>query len=129
MWLTHVSVRREFLKLTEDNRRYAAGNAQNFDAGNNANKGKVFHNGLEIKTDKDLPYGIVFGVNKGHLFWVPEVEGEWADEDGAILARAENKDVFEARYRLIDNFFSDKGSSQIRMDGVTATVTAGVFAD
>jgi hypothetical protein len=131
-YLCHVSVRRELLKLTESDRRYAGGSSpKNFDAGTEAGAFKTEYtfNGTPIKVDKDLPYGTLLGVNKSHLFWVPEVEGEWADDDGTVLFRVPNKDNYEARYRVYENYFSDKGDAHVRFDGITATVSSGVYAD
>ena len=131
-YLCHVSVRREVLKLTEADRRYIGSSKPiNTDAGSLAGnfKADLSFNGVAIKVDKDMAYGTLIGSNKGHLFWIPEVEGEWADEDGTVLFRVSNKDNYEARYRLFENYFSDKGNSHVWFDGITATVTAGVFAD
>jgi hypothetical protein len=131
-FLSHVSVRREYLKLTDADRRYAGGaSGATFDAGyagKGGQKDPSFSN-INFKVDKDFAYGILMGVNRDHLYWIPEVEGEWADEDGAILSRVKDKDNYEARYRLFENFFSDKGNAHFRMDGVSATVTSGVVAD
>lgn len=131
-FLCHVSVRREILKLTEADRRYmGSSSAQNFDAGTKAGafKSEYTFNDIPIKVDKDFAYGTLIGANKSHLFWIPEVEGEWADDDGTVLFRVQNKDNYEARYRVYENFFSDKGDSHVRFDGITATVTSGVYAD
>lgn len=131
-YVTHASVRREVLKLTEADRRYyGSAKAINTDAGSLAGnfKAELSFNNVPIKVDKDMAYGTLVGANKGHLFWIPEVEGEWADEDGTVLFRVQHKDNYEARYRLFENYFSDKGNSHVRFDGITATVTAGVFAD
>lgn len=131
-FLCHVSVRREILKLTEADRRYmGSSSAQNFDAGTKAGafKSEYTFNDISIKVDKDFAYGTLVGANKSHLFWIPEVEGEWADDDGTVLFRVQNKDNYEARYRVYENYFSDKGDSHVRFDGITATVTSGVYAD
>lgn len=131
-FICHVSVRREILKLTEADRRYqGSSSAQNFDAGTKAGafKKEYSFNDIPVKVDKDFAYGTLVGANKGHLFWIPEVEGEWADEDGTVLFRVQNKDNYEARYRVYENFFSDKGDAHVRFDGITATVTSGVYAD
>lgn len=131
-FLCHVSVRREILKLTESDRRYIGDkNPKNFDSGTEAGAFKTEYtfNGLPIKVDKDFAYSTLVGANKSHLFWIPEVEGEWADEDGTVLFRVPNVDAYEARYRVYENFFSDKGDAHVRFDGITATVTTGVYAD
>lgn len=131
-FICHVSVRREILKLTEADRRYNGGaSAQNFDGGTKAGafKREYTFNDIPVKVDKDFAYGTLVGANKGHLFWIPEVEGEWADEDGTVLFRVQNKDNYEARYRVYENFLSDKGDAHVRWDGIVATVTSGVYAD
>jgi hypothetical protein len=131
-FISHASVRREYLKLSEADRHYYGSNKPiNSDVGTKAGafKEEVTFDSMPFKVDKDFVYGTLVGVNKGHLFWIPEVEGEWADEDGTVLFRVQNKDNYEARYRLFENFFSDKGNSHVRFDGITATVTAAVFAD
>jgi len=127
----HHSVRREMLKLHEGDRRYQTDSQlKRPDVATDAAvfKTDLTHAGLPIKVDKDLPYGTLFAVSKPHLFWIPEVEGEWADEDGRILLRVSNLDSYEGRFRVFENFFSDKGNAHVRFDGVTATVTSGVTA-
>lgn len=127
----HHSVKREVRKLHEGDRRYDTAQAlKRPDVGIDADvfKADLTHAGLPIKVDKDLPYGTLFGVSKPHLFWIPEVEGEWADEDGRILLRVSNLDSYEGRFRVFENYFSDKGNSHVRFDGITATVTAGTTA-
>jgi hypothetical protein len=131
-FISHASVRREYLKLSEADRHYYGSSKPiNSDVGTKAGafKEEVTFDSMPFKVDKDFAYGTLVGVNKGHLFWIPEVEGEWADEDGTVLFRVQNKDNYEARYRLFENFFSDKGNSHVRFDGISATVTAGVYAD
>jgi len=127
----HSSVRREVLKLMEGDRRYTQTVLMSPDAGTKAGafKADLTFNQIPIKVDKDLPYGVLLGVNRSHLFWIPEVEGEWADEDGSILLRSSTKDVYEARFRVFENYFSDKGNAHIRFDSITATVTSAVYAD
>lgn len=130
-YVSHVSVRREIIKLTEADRRYAASSSpQNFDAGSQAGafKKDISFNGVPVRADKDIAYGTLLGVSKSHLLWFPETKGEWVDEDGNVLFRTPNVDGFEARYRLFENFGSDKGNSHVRFDGVTATVSSGTYS-
>lgn len=127
----HHSVKREIRKLHEGDRRYdTAQGLKRPDVGVDADvfKADLTFAGLPVKVDKDIAYGTLFGVSKPHLFWIPEVEGEWADEDGRILLRVSNLDSYEGRFRVFENFFSDKGNAHVRFDGITATVTAGVSA-
>lgn len=127
---THNSVRREFIKLSQADRRYMGADLMKPDTGTQAGvfKTDLTWSGIPIKVEKDAPYGTIFGVNRAHLFWIPEVEGEWADEDGAILLRSATADAYEGRFRVFENFFSDKGDAHFRMDGVTATVTPGIYS-
>jgi len=127
----HQSIRRELLKLHEGDRRYEGPNLLKPDVGTQAGafKSDLTHNQIPIRVEKDMPYSTLFGVSKAHLFWIPETEGEWADEDGRILLRIGNVDAYEGRFRVFENFFSDKGNSHVRFDGITATVTTGIYAD
>lgn len=130
-YVSHVSVRREIIKLTEADRRYAGGSAPiNSDAGSLAGgfKKDISFNGVPVRADKDFAYGTLVGVSKSHLLWFPETKGEWVDEDGNILFRLANSDGFEARYRLYENFASDRGDSHVRFDGITATVSSGTYS-
>ena len=131
-FICHSSVRREISKLTEADRRYAASDKpQNFDAGTQAgaNKKDLTFNGWSFRTDKDMAYGTLVGVNTSHLSWLPETKGEWAEDDGTILLRVANVDAYEARFRVSENFASDKGNAHVRWDGITTNVTSGVWAD
>lgn len=127
----HSSLRREVLKLTEADRRYTQMYLMKPDAGTQAGsfKANLNFNDTPIYIDKDIAYGHLYGINKGHMFWAPSVEGEWADEDGSILGRTVDADSYEARFRVWDNYFSDKGNALLRVDGVTVTVSSGVYAD
>ena len=129
-YVCHTSVRREIIKLTEADRRYAGGNSPiNPDAGTSAGgfKKDITFNGTPVRADRDFAYGTLVGVNKSHLLWFPETKGEWVDDDGSVLFRVQNVDAFEARYRLFENFATDKGNSHVRFDGITATVTSGAY--
>jgi hypothetical protein len=127
----HYSVRREYLKLLEADRRYTNESLRKPNAGTVAAtpQNDIEYGTFPIKVDKDAPYGTLFGLAKDRLFWIPEVRGEWMDEDGAILSRVANKEAFEAVYRVWENFYSDQGNAHFRADGITATITAGTYAD
>lgn len=131
-FICHSSVRREISKLTEADRRYAGSSSpQNFDAGTQAgaNKKDLTYNGWSFRTDKDFAYGTLAGINTSHMYWLPETKGEWADDDGTILLRVPNVDAYEARFRISENFCSDRGNAHVRYDGITTNVSSGVWAD
>jgi hypothetical protein len=131
-FICHSSVRREISKMTEADRRYAAeGPAKNYDAGTlaGANKKDLTYNGWSFRTDKDFAYGYLAGVNTSHLQYLPETKGEWAEDDGTILLRVANVDAYEARFRVSENFATDKSSSHVMYSGITVNVSSGVWAD
>jgi hypothetical protein len=128
-WLCHYSIKREIFKLVEADKRYNVQPGQGgktFDPGPNVQE--FFYAGLPGKTDKDLPYGTLFGISDGLLEWYPENKGGWADEDGTILLRVANQDQYEARWRVNENTFIAQPNAFVRFDGVTATVTTGAFS-
>ena len=131
-FICHSSVRREISKLTEADRRYdATGAAKNYDAGTlaGANKKDLTYNGWSFRTDKDFAYGYLAGINSSHLQWLPETKGEWAEDDGTILLRIANVDAYEARFRVSENFATDKANAHCMFSGITVNVTSGVYAD
>jgi hypothetical protein len=130
-WLCHYSVRREVWKLTEADRRYNVNPGNNggasFDAGP-AKSGDFFYAGRPGKADKDFAYGTLIGISDGHLELYQLGKPGWADDDGTILLRTSTQDQYEARYRLRENTFNDQGNAFVRLDGITATVSSGVFS-
>jgi len=131
-FVCHSSVRREISKMTEADRRYdATGAAKNYDAGTlaGANKKDLTYNGWSFRTDKDFAYGYLAGINSSHLQWLPETKGEWAEDDGTILLRIANVDAYEARFRVSENFATDKANAHCMWSGITVNITSGVYAD
>ena len=126
--IMHHSVRRQYLAMMEQDRRYISGDLSRPDAGTVAAKrGKLAFGGIEITEEKYCPYGTVFGVDASGFSRYVEVAGEWADEDGAVLSRVgpgttSAQDAFEAFYRIWDNFHNDFPARCFRLDGVTATI-------
>lgn len=122
-FLCHHSVRRAYLTLMDADRRYMAGDLKSPDAGTKAAKQKdITFGDIPWTTDKDAPYGTLFGLDSSSLTRWVEVEGEWADDDGTILMRLVDQDAYEARYRIFENFSLDRPASCVRFDGITATV-------
>lgn len=122
-FVAHHSVRRAYLTLMEADRRYSGGDLKSPDAGTNAAKQKeVTFGDIPWRVDKNCPYGMLFGIDPSYLTRWVEVEGEWADDDGTILLRLQDKDAYEARYRIFDNYSNDRPAASVRWDGITATV-------
>ena len=125
--IMHQSVRRAYINMMDADRRYAGGDLSRPDAGTVAAKrGSLAFGGIPITEEKYSPYGIVFGADRSGFKRWTLVKGEWADEDGSVLCRvgtgSSASDVFEAYYRIWDNFSNDYPNRSFRLDGVTATV-------
>jgi hypothetical protein len=133
-FILHQSARREVQKLVTADIRYQVSDSgtHNFDAGSQAgaNKKDLSFNGWSFRVDRDFAYGTIAGVNTGHLYWIPLDKGSWSGAEGdPVLLRVSNQAQYEGRYRIDENFMSDRGNSLLRLDGVTVTVTAGVYSD
>lgn len=115
------SVRRAYLVMLENDRRYMGASLMTPDGGTKAAKQKeIDFGGIPLRADKDAPYGMMFGLQKDTFTrWVLS-EGEWADETGAILRFVQDVDSYEAIYRIFDNFSCEKGSVNWKLDGITA---------
>lgn len=129
----HPSVRRTYITLSDNGRRYMGGDLSRPDVGTVAAKGReLTFGGIATLTDKYMDYGIVHLLDTSTLFRFVEVKGEWADEDGSVLKQmgtgSSLQDAYEAYYRIWQNFDCDAPNKNARLDGVTATV-AVVHAD
>jgi len=119
MW-AHHSVRRAYLALLSSFRQYQNEWAKKPDGGF---KGAALDFDIEyaevpMKTDRDCPYGMIFGVDDSQMFRYHLTEGEWADDDGKILLRVAGKDAYEARYRVFDNYVCDAPNTCFVMSGI-----------
>jgi len=123
----HHSVRREYLKLLQSDRRYMGADLRTPDGGTRRaavgkGAGDITYGDRPMKTAKHCPYGTLFGFLKGSIVRYIHVRGEWADEDGAILQRVIGFDMFEAYYRIFDELHTDRPNDGFRLDGITATI-------
>lgn len=122
-FLTHHSVRRAYLTLTEADRHYGGGDLKNPDAGTIAAKMKdVTFGDIKWRVEKFAPFGILFGIDTSYFTRWVEVEGEWADDDGTILMRITDVDAYEARYRVWENYSNDRPAACVRWDGIDTTI-------
>lgn len=127
-WYGHNSIKREFYKLTEQDKRY---NVQPGDKGADFQAGPTGKNwgfgGIDGTADRDAAYGTLFALSEGHFKRYTLGTTGWADDDNTVFLRLPNLDAYEARYRLRENFFNDQPNSCSRLDGISASVTAGAF--
>jgi hypothetical protein len=122
-----TSVRRAYLTLMEMDRRYTGEYLMKPDAGTVSAKGAykdgLHFGGVPINTDPFAPYGTWFGFDNRSAYRYVVTDGEWADEDGAVLSRvATQVDTFEATYRIYDNFCVLRPNQSFRLDAITANV-------
>lgn len=125
--IMHHSVRRAYLAAMEGDRRYTSSDLSRPDAGTvAARRGTLTFGGIKIMEEKYCPYGTVFGCDTSTFRRYVLKQGEWMNEDGAILSRVGSgntaEDSFEAAYRIWQNFHVEKPNTCFRLDGVSATV-------
>lgn len=124
MWCEH-GVRRAYLTLLEQDRRYTSEKLLRPDGGTAAVKGNdVTFGGVPFKTERDFPYGIILGADNETLQRYVNVRGQWEDEDGNVLFRSANTHDFTALWYMKDNFSCDRPNASFRMDGITTTQLA-----
>lgn len=127
VFFCHHSVRREYLKLLQADRRYTGGDLRTPDGGTKqaATKagGEITYGDRPWKVAKHCPYGTLFGMLKGSIVRYIHVRGEWADEDERIFRNVANYDKWEAFYRIFDELHTDRPNECFRLDGITATVS------
>ena len=123
-WLTcHHSIHREYIRLTQSDRRYTGEYLMRPDAGvSGGKKRELSFNGLSIEKARFAPYEMFFAIDDDPLKRYVSVEGEWADEDGAVLSRVSGQDVFQAYYRKFGNHGTMRCNSSFILDGITSTV-------
>ena len=123
--LTHPDTRRAYLTIMEQDRRYTGPALRNPDAGTVAFKGG-YNSGLAfgevpIMVDPHCPYGMWFGFDNRSATRFVMSDGEWADEDGAVLRAATAVDTWDATYRIYENFALLRPNQSFRLRGINST--------
>ena len=49
-------------------------------------------------------------------------DGGWVDDDGTTILRVADKDSFEARWAIYQNFINDKPNTNFRVDRINTTI-------
>lgn len=116
------AVRRAYLVLLESDRRYTGADLMRPDGGTAAAKkpsGRVITYGdIPIFTDRDAPYRMLFGINKGSWVRYVENEGQWADDEGSVLKWVNEYDEYTAFYFIQDNFHCQRPNVNARAEGI-----------
>jgi len=119
IWCEHA-VRRAYQVMLENDRRYMSASLVRPDGGTAAAKGKdLDFGGIPIKTDKDAPYGMMFGLQYDTFTHWTLTEGQWADDHGSILRFVDGYDAYEAVYRVFDNIGCEAPQRNWKLSGIT----------
>jgi hypothetical protein len=126
LFACHHAVRRAYLNLMDDGRRYAGGDLSSPDAGTKAAKGRnMTFGGIEMEVDKYADYDVLYGLDTSTLVRFVEVPGEWINDDGAILrpvgVGATFTDEWEAAYRIWQNFHNEYPNKSFKLEGISST--------
>lgn len=119
----HHSARREYLNLLQSFRRYTDARAMTPDGGykGSALEADITYSEVPFKVDRDAPYGMIFGVDDTYMFHYYVTQPEWAEDDGKILMRVANKDAYEARFRIFDNYVCDAPNTCFVLRGINVS--------
>lgn len=105
--------------LSEDHKRYNASEMKSSD-------GKIGFKGIEAMSSEGsfpviasqmCPEGEVFMMNTANMQLVMRQDFGWFDDDGTILLRDQDKDVYNARYGGYFELFCSKPNSVLRLYG------------
>ena len=80
-------------------------------------KGLAF-NDVPIVPDKDAIGNTMFFIDPSTLNLFVSKDANWIDDDGHILSRVSNKDVFEASLRIYENLGTDNPSKNVVLRNV-----------
>jgi hypothetical protein len=116
------AVRRSYLALLETDRRYTGANLMAPDGGTKAAKkptGKnITYGDIPFVIDRDCPYRMLFGINKGSWTRYVEDDGSWADDEGHVLKWVNEFDQYTAFFYIYDNFHCQTPNKNFRMEGI-----------
>lgn len=126
VFFCHHSVRREYLKLLQADRRYTGADLKTPDGGTRKaalkRGGEITYGDRPWRTAKHAPYGTLFGIQTKSVTRYILTRGEWADDDGSVLKWVPQQDIWQAFYRIFDNLSTERPNDGFRLDGITATV-------
>lgn len=123
----HYAVRRAYLALLEADRRYTGSDLMTPDGGTKVVKrGQyVTFGNVPFVESRNAPYGSLFGLDKTEFKRYVQIDGEWADESGAILRQSSTaggmQDTWTAFYRIWENYICSRPNQNFRLDGITTT--------
>ena len=103
--VSHQVTAREYYALLQVMKRYVDAGALSPDGGlkrRSDNQGyDIEFNQVPLREDRDVPLGIIHGLDMDSFRRYSLTEGEWADDDGRILLRNATTDSYEGRLRVL----------------------------
>lgn len=105
MLLANQVTAREYYGLLQVMKRYVDAAALSPDGGLKRRKDNqgydIEFNQVPVREDRDVPLGIIHGLDMESFRRYSITEGEWADDDGRILLRNATTDSYEGRLRVL----------------------------
>ena len=105
MILAHQVTAREYYGLLQVMKRYVDAAALSPDGGLKRRKDNAGYdiefNQIPVREDRDVPLGVLHGLDMDSFRRYSITEGEWADDDGRILLRNATTDSYEGRLRVL----------------------------
>ena len=96
---------REYYALLQVMKRYVDSAALSPDGGlkrkANGDGYAIEFNQVPLQEDRDVPLGLMYGLDMDSFRRYSITEGEWADDDGRILLRNATTDSYEGRLRVL----------------------------
>lgn len=125
-WLAcHHSLHREYIRLSQSDRRYTGDHLMRPDVGisGGGKKNELTFNGIDIEKERMAPYTYLYAIDDSELKRYVNEEGKWVDEDGAVLHRgAGETDSFKGTYRKFSNYGILRCNSSFVLSGVSVAI-------
>lgn len=125
-WLAcHHSTNREYIRLSQSDRRYTGDKLMRPDVGitGGGKKDELTFSGQEITKQRFAPYGFFFAMDDREFKRYVNQEGKWVDEDGDVLYRgAGTTDAFKATYRKFSNYSTNRCNTSFVLKGITVHI-------
>ena len=122
----HHSVRRAYLTITENDRRYSGADLKNPDAGTRAAKQQsVTFGDIPFEVDRHAPYGVLTAPCWDYLMRFVLSEGHWDQRSGNILKQVVNASGqwtanYAAYWCIKYNLHNQRPNASGRLDGITS---------
>jgi hypothetical protein len=80
---------------------------------------------VALVIDRDVPGGMLFGLNFDSFVWYQTGSGDWKwlDQDGAVLSRVANEAAFEGTLFSIAEFACKQRNTNFKLTGITETTS------